>query len=41
MTPSDCLLNLLGHDLVRGDVSDVMRIPIEAEEIVEHNPSIY
>jgi len=41
MLPSDRFLNLLGHDLVRRDVADVVHIPVEANEVVKHTLSIY
>src|SRR5579883_1830286 len=41
MASSDRLLDLLGHDLVRRDVPDVVHIPVKAAKVVEHNSSIY
>jgi len=41
MASSDRLLDLLGHDIVRGDVADVVHVPVKPDEIVEHKLSIY
>src|SRR5579885_1922658 len=41
MACPDHLLHLLGHDLVRRYVPDVVHVPVKTDQVVEHNSSIY
>ncbi len=38
---SNRLLDLLGHDIVRCNVPDIMHIPVKTDEVFEHTISIY